>query len=253
MSRSKAAATPNKKVDRRRAATRPRLPTRGRICRARTAVEEIVAGIWARVLGLEKVSIHDDFLLSWPLALATQVISRIHDAFQISLPLRLLFERATVAGLAEQIAVAQLSQAGIQPPPLIPVERSTRLPLSFAQQRLWFLDQLEPGSPFYNVARAVRLSGRLDTAALSGAIAEIVRRHESLRTSFGTDAGTPFQKTAEFGAGPWRFVDLAQVDESLRELQAKEMAGTEIKQPFDLTRDLLLRALLLKLSDEEHV
>jgi hypothetical protein len=213
-----------------------------------------VAGIWAGVLGLEKVSIHDDFFaLGGHSLLATRVISRIHYAFQISLPLRLLFERATVAGLAEQIAVAQLTQAGIQAPPLIPVERSTRQPLSFAQQRLWFLDQLEPGSPFYNVARAVRLSGRLDTAALSGAIAEIVRRHESLRTTFGTDAGTPFQKTAEFEAGPWRFVDLTQVDESLRELQAKEMAGTEIAQPFDLTRDLLLRALLLKLSDEEHV
>src|SRR4030095_16914850 len=117
---------------------------------------------------------------------------------------------------------------------LIPVKRSARLPLSFAQQRLWFLDQLEPGSPFYNVARAVRLSGRLDPTALSGAIAEIMRRHESLRTSFGTDAGTPFQKTAEFEAVPWRFVDLTLVAEPLRELQAKELAGTEIKQPFDL-------------------
>jgi amino acid adenylation domain-containing protein len=248
--------TPNQKVDRRRLPPPDytAMDSTAEFVAPRNAVEEIVAGIWARVLGLDKVSIDADFFaLGGHSLLATQVVSRIHDAFQISLPLRLLFERATVAGLAAQIAVAQLSQAGIQPPPLVPVKRSARLPLSFAQQRLWFLDQLEPGSPFYNVARAVRLSGQLDTTALSVAIAEIVRRHESLRTSFGTDAGTPFQRAAEFDTVPWRFIDLTQVDESVRESQAKEMAGTEIKQPFDLTQDLLLRALLLKLSDEEHV
>ena len=143
--------TPNKKVDRRLLPS-PDYSTAEQssgFVAARTPIEEIVADIWARVLGLEKVGVNDNFFaLGGHSLLATQVMSRLHDAFQVDLPLRALFEHATVAGLAETIEDAQLREEGLQaPPPLRAVEREGRLPLSFAQQRLWFLDQLEPGSP----------------------------------------------------------------------------------------------------------
>ena len=248
--------TPNKKVDRRL------LPapdyaaaeqTSGFVA-PRTPIEEIVADIWARVLGLEKVGVNDNFFaLGGHSLLATQVMSRLHDAFQVDLPLRALFERATVAGLAEKIAEAQLRKEGLQAPPLRAVEREGNLPLSFAQQRLWFLDQLEPGSPFYNISRALRLRGLLNVSALSQAIDEIIRRHESLRTSFGAENGTPFQRITHFESRPLPLMDLTKVPETEREAQAEQFAAEEIKQPFDLTHGPLLRALLLRLSDDDHV
>ena len=179
-------------------------------------------------------------------------MSRIRDALQVELPLRTLFESPTIAGLAEKIEQMQ-AQPGLQTPPIVVVNRATRLSLSFAQQRLWFLDQLEPGSPFYNISRAVRMQGPLDVASLGKALTEIVKRHESLRTTFGSETGTPFQRIIECEALPLTSQDLSICPEIEREDRVKLSAAEEIKQPFDLTRGPLLRACLLKLGVEDHV
>src|SRR5690606_16413955 len=128
--------------------------------------------------------------------LATQLVSRIRDTFKVELPLRHIFESPTVATLAEQIEIAQRTVGGTPPPPLVPAPRDGEIPLSFAQQRLWFLDQFEPNSPFYNIPEAVRLHGPVDPAVLERCLNEIVRRHEALRTTFKTVDGKPQQVIA---------------------------------------------------------
>jgi acyl carrier protein len=143
----------------------------------RDLVEELIAVVWATVLGVERVGIHDNFFeLGGHSILGAQVISRVQKAFKTELPLRLLFEFPTVAAFAEQMAAIRKDDVAT-PPPIEPVSRTEDLPLSFAQQRLWFLDQLEPGLPAYNMPGAVRISGVLDRAVLEKSLSEIVRRH----------------------------------------------------------------------------
>src|SRR6185436_18346882 len=141
----------------------------------RTEVETLLVNIWAQVLGLERVGVHDNFFeLGGHSLLATQVVSRIRQAFQVELPLRTLFEAPTVAELARRL---QQSEAGETLSPIGPVERSGQLPLSFAQQRLWFLDQFEPDSPLYNSPLPLRVHGPLNLASLQASRNEFVRRH----------------------------------------------------------------------------
>ena len=187
--------TANGKVDR-RALQELAVETAGgeELVLARTPVEEILVAIWAEVLGRETVSVQDNFFeLGGHSLLATQVISRVRDAFGQEVALRSLFEQPTVAGLAREIEAGRGLGAELQAPPLERVERAERLPLSFAQQRLWFLDQLEPGSSFYNIPAAVRLRGALNVEALERTLSEVVRRHEVLRTHFIAVDGEPVQ------------------------------------------------------------
>ncbi|HEY9015963.1 MAG TPA: AMP-binding protein, partial [Gemmatimonadales bacterium] len=161
--------TANGKVDRRALqalAVEPEGSGEQRVA-ARTPTEEILVAIWGEVLGRERIGVHDDFF-EWGghSLLATQVISRVRDAFGQEVALRSLFEQPTVAGLARELEAGRGLGAELQAPPLERVEGAERLPLSFAQQRLWFLDQLEPGSAFYNVPAAVRLRGALNIEAL---------------------------------------------------------------------------------------
>ena len=248
--------TPNNKVDRRAlpAPDYAAAEQENRFLEPRTPLEEILVDIWGRVLYHDRVGIHDNFFeIGGHSLLATQVISRIRDAFQVELPLRALFEAPTIAGLAEKLEQIRQGPAGFQAPPLVVSKRDARMPLSFAQQRLWFLDQLEPGSPFYNISRAVRMQGALDVEALEEALAEIIKRHESLRTSFGADNGTPFQQIIDHEALPLTSHDLTVYPEAEREVRAELLAAEEIEQPFDLNRGPLLRARLLKLAAEDHV
>ena len=179
--------TPNGKVDR-KALPMPdyeRSELAGEYQAARTPAEEVMAGIWAEVLRLEQVSVTDDFFtLGGHSLLATQVVSRIRQAFQVELPLRALFEAPTVAKLAERVERMQREEHGLLAPPIVPVPRNTPPPLSFSQQRLWFLDQLEHENSSYNVPYAIRMAGPLRTDVLEASLNEIVRRHETLRTSF---------------------------------------------------------------------
>lgn len=218
----------------------------------RTPAEEVLAGIWAEVLGLEQVSIHDNFFeLGGHSLLVTQVISRARAAFEVELPLRSIFEAPTVAGLAGSIEIARQAEKSIQSPYILPVSRQESLPLSFAQQRLWFLDQLETGSFLYNVPRAFRISGDLNVEALRRTFDVIVARHEVLRTTFATVDGNPVQVIAESLRVPLPTVDLSQIVE--REAEARRRVLEEAQRPFDLQSGPLLRTSLLRLSEEEHV
>jgi amino acid adenylation domain-containing protein/non-ribosomal peptide synthase protein (TIGR01720 family) len=220
----------------------------------RTPVEELVAESWAEFLGLTYVGVQDNFFdLGGHSLLATQVISRVREIFGVELPLRTLFDNPTVESLSEAIEEAQREGAGIGAPPIVPVDRGTELPLSFAQQRLWFLDQLEPGNAFYNVPSSVRLTGKLNVEVLERTLTEIVRRHEALRTAFVTVDGIPRQVIGTPYPVTLAVTDLSGWTETEREAEARRLANAEGQQSFDLAQGPLLRARLLKLGDEEHI
>jgi len=145
-------------------------------------VEEVLVALWSDLLNVEQVGREDDFFARGGHSLlATQLVSRVRSAFGVELPLRALFEHPTVAGLAEEIENAS-RLGGAAPPPLVRVDRGTNLPLSFAQQRLWFLHQLDSESPAYNMSLSLLLEGPLEVATLELALSAVVRRHEALRT-----------------------------------------------------------------------
>src|SRR6185503_8259223 len=220
----------------------------------RTAVEEIVAGLWTQLLAVERIGVEDNFFeLGGHSLLATQVISRVRDAFGQEVALRSLFEQPTVAGLAERIEQAQRAGAGLLAPPLVRVTGAERLPLSFAQQRLWFLDQMEPGSSSYNIPAAVRLRGALDIAVMERTLSEIMRRHEVLRTRFVAVDGEPVQVIDAATPFGLEVHDLSLLDEEAREAEMLRMVRVEASLPFDLSRGPLLRVSLIRLQTEEHV
>lgn len=231
----------------------------------RTPVEELLADIWGGVLGLQQVGVEDNFFeLGGHSLLATQLVSRIRETFQVELPLRNLFESPTIATLAEQIEVAGLANAASPTPALTRLARDPEtglptepVPLSFAQQRLWFLDQLEPDSPFYNLPEAVRLTGRLDVHVLDDSLSDIVLRHESLRTTFQVSDGVPVQVIAPAlqpdRKASFTVVDLRHLDREASEREALRIAEEEAAQPFNLSTGPLFRGRLLRLAEEDTV
>jgi amino acid adenylation domain-containing protein len=184
---------PNGKVDRRALPAPNKAAHEGDYQAPRTPVEEVLCGIWEQVLGRDRVGAEDDFFeLGGHSLLATQLISRVRQSFRIDVALRALFEHRTPARLA-QIVEAEL-RAGREPlPPVRPRGDGSTAPLSFAQQRLWIVDKLEPHSANYNLPSALRLQGPLDVAALQCSFDELIRRHEVLRTTFAIVAGEPTQ------------------------------------------------------------
>ncbi|HYO14677.1 MAG TPA: amino acid adenylation domain-containing protein, partial [Thermoanaerobaculia bacterium] len=216
-------------------------------------IEELLAGIWAEVLGLDRFGAHDNFFaLGGHSLLATQVVSRIRGVLAVELPLRRLFESPTVAELACAVREAREEGAPIAPP-IVPVPRHDDLPLSFAQQRLWFLDQLAPESPLYNLPAPLRIAGPLDVAVLARSLTEIVRRHEVLRTVFASVDGELVQRVQPSGSFGLPVIDLSALPEAEREALALALAGTEASRPFDLVRGPLFRSALLRMGPEDHV
>ncbi len=244
--------TPNGKVDRRWLTERASVPATTGAARIapRTAAEEILAGIFSSVLGLDQVGAEADFFaLGGHSLLATQLVSRVRVAFGAELPLRSVFEHPTVAGLAREVETA--SRRGTASPPLTRVDRGEDLPLSFAQQRLWFIDQLEGGS-LYNVPLALRLDGELSVAMLSRVLGEVVRRHEVLRTVFPGAGQQARQVILPPAAVTVPLVDLTGLAPALQPV-AGELMREEARRPFDLARGPLLRVVLWRLGATEHL
>jgi amino acid adenylation domain-containing protein len=243
--------TPNGKVDR-RALPAPETAADGTYAAPRTDTEAALAGIWAEVLRVERVGVEDDFFaLGGHSLLATRVVSRIREALGVEVPLRTLFEAPTVARLAARTDQLLRAGAGVRLPPLRPAPREGPLPLSFAQQRLWFIHQLEPRSPAYNMPSPLRLRGRLRPGVLERAVAELVRRHESLRTVFRSVAGEPVQVVRPAAPAALPVVDLRGIDGERREAAVRRLAADEAGRPFDLARGPLLRVALLRAGEEE--
>ncbi len=248
--------TPNGKVDRRALPTpdsvRPELQSS--FLAPRSRVELLLTKIWCDVLRLSEVGIDDNFFaLGGHSVLVMQAISRVRKTFQIEIPMRSLFEAPTVATLALRVESVLSTGQNLPAPPLVPVNRNKTLPLSFAQQRLWFLDQLEPDVAVYNVPVAVRMTGTLNIAALEQTFSEVVRRHEALRTTFAALDGIPTQVINEARALRMPVVDLSHLAEMERDSEAHRLITAEAQQPFDLARGPLLRLSLVRLGPEEHV
>ncbi len=220
----------------------------------RNPVEELLAGIWSEVLGVERVGAFDEFFqLGGHSLLATQVASRVREAFGIDLPLRRIFEAPTLAALAEAVAAAQADGSAAGPPPIRREPREGDLPLSFAQERLWFLHRLQPESAAYNIPLALRAEGPLDPARLAAALSEVVRRHEVLRTVFAERDGEPAQVVLPAAGVPLPRADLRALPADRREPEARRIAAEEAGRPFDLARGPLLRSLLVELAAERRV
>ena len=225
-----------------------------------TAVEELVAGIWSEVLRLGTVGRGENFFeLGGHSLLATQVISRVREVFGVEVGLRRLFEAPTVRSFSRSIEAALRAEEKVTVPVLRPLTVEEReqlggvLPLSFAQQRLWFLDQLEPGSAFYNIPAALRLKGELHVGALERTLNEIVRRHEVLRTRFVSVSGEPRQEVLTAEELKLAITELSGLDQAEQETLVSEAVTAESREPFDLVHGPLLRAKLLRLNEQEYV
>jgi amino acid adenylation domain-containing protein/non-ribosomal peptide synthase protein (TIGR01720 family) len=217
-----------------------------------TPVEEILAGIWSQVLGVPAVGRNENFFeIGGHSLLATQVTSRVARILDCELPLRTLFQSPTIRALAEQV---QASQARGGTPVIPRADRSQALPLSYAQQRLWFLSQLEPESTAYHVVGALRLSGALEVEALRRCIAEIVRRHEVLRTTFPMRQGKPEQCIAEAGPVPVPVIDVSALGEASAMEAARQLVREHgWRRLYDLASGPLVRALLVRVGEENHL
>jgi len=247
--------TPNGKVDRRALPAPEKFPElEESFVAPRTQIEEILASIWSNILSIDTVGVHDNFfLLGGHSLLATQVISRVCDTFDIELPLRNLFAAPTIAELAEQVENLLHSGQSVKTLPLLPIPRSESIPLSFAQARLWFLDQLQPNSAFYNIPLALHLRGQLNIPALESSINEIIQRHEALRTNFATIEGQPVQVIASTKNFKLLVVDLLHLPESEREIEAQRFVNKEANRPFNLEREPLFRGMVLQLGETEYI
>jgi FkbH-like protein len=220
----------------------------------RTPLQEVLAGIWAETLQLERVGVHDHFIeLGGHSLQAAQILSRVRNTLQIELALAALFESPTVAGLAGRIERMVAGQQGSPPPPIRRVPRENPLPLSFAQQQLWLVDQMDPGNIAYNIACPLRLSGALDVAALQQSLDEIARRHESLHTTVALVNGQPVQNIAHPSPLSLPLVDLSHLPEIERVAQAQRLSRDRARQPFDLATGPLWRATLFRLAGTEHL
>ena len=220
----------------------------------RTPVEEVLVGLFAEVLGTDRVGTGDSFFdLGGHSLLATQLMSRVRETFRVELPLRLLFESPAPAQLAEALEGQLRSGAVPGAPPILPVPRQGHLPLSFAQQRLWFLQQLDPASSAYNNPKALRVRGSLSTAVVAATLSELVRRHEVLRTTFPAVQGEPVQHIHPPTKVPLPLVDLCGLSEAARIEEARRVARQESVRSFGLALEAPVRFTLMRLSADDHV
>ena len=219
----------------------------------RNDLEQVLTELWCEVLMIEGFGINDDFFeLGGNSLLGTQLLARIRDTLNVELPLRSLFEKPTVAGLAADVEEIRRSEQISAGPQIERVPRDQELPLSFAQQRLWFIYQLDPNNRAYNVRGGIRLQGELNVRALEQSLNEIIRRHEVLRTSFAAVDGKPHQVIEPSLTLHLPVIDLRALPADEREAKAKEIAIEEAERLFDLSRCPLLRLSLFRLDEQDH-
>jgi amino acid adenylation domain-containing protein len=248
--------TPNGKLDRQALLAFETEQHEGDVAqeRVQTPLEELLVGLWCEVLKRKQVKIHDNFFdLGGHSLLTTQLIARLRAILGVEVSVRMVFEAPTVAGLAQQIEQLLSESEGIKVPPLVALERPQEIPLSFAQQRLWFLDQLQPGNAAYLVPQAQYLPGSLNVEALEKSLAEIIRRHESLRTTFMARAGQPLQVIHPVGRFCLPLIDISDLEQESKMRTAQHLAAQEAQHPFDLGQGPLLRTHLLRLAHTEHI
>jgi len=248
--------TPNGKLD--RAAlpspdgTRPDTPAP--FVAPRNEIEELVAQVWRDVLKFEEIGVHDNFFeLGGHSLMAIQIVSRLRHNFGVELSVKNLFQSPTVAGLATTIERLRQSGETLIAAPMTRVARDPPIPLSFAQQRVWFLHQLDPNLTAYNMPSAFHLEGDLDASALAEAFEHLLARHESLRTTFSATRASPRQIIADTASFSLPMVDLQQITKDGAHLEAQRLARVEQIHVFDLTAGPLLRVMLLRLEPDEHV
>ena len=251
--------TPNGKIDRKKLSLAPMVkdaasrPEQGYLA-PRTPVEEILAGLFGEALKLNRVGIRDNFFqIGGHSLLATQVVSRVKNAFGVEIGIKSVFEDATIEGLGRRIEEAISRGERLETPPLVRVSREGLLPLSFSQQRMWFLEQLAMGTTAFYLPLGVRLKGSLNEAALEQTFGEIIRRHENLRTTFPAVDSQPVQIIHP----PARFnlpvVDLCGLPAEERERQAARLAQEETMRKFDLAKGPLVRLMLLRMAPQDHI
>ncbi|MBE7384646.1 MAG: amino acid adenylation domain-containing protein [Leptolyngbya sp. SIO1E4] len=249
--------TPNGKIDRKAlpAPDTTRSPLEKEFVPPRTLTEELLAGIWSNVFGLDQVGIYDNFFdLGGHSLLAVRLISQVRSTFQIELPLRALFELPTVASLSERIETARKDMQGLQTLPLVPISRNQELQLSFNQERIWFIGKhVPPDHYFYSTPTVFRFKGALNIVALEQSFNVILQRHEALRTNFSVIDGQlkltivqPFNLTLSV-------LDLQDLPKDEKLARATQMAREDIRRPFDLASEPLLRTTVLQLEKSEYI
>ncbi|HYO72163.1 MAG TPA: amino acid adenylation domain-containing protein, partial [Archangium sp.] len=247
--------TPSGKVDRKALPMPGALQGSAGFIAPRTDTERKLAELWSRTLGVERVGVTDSFFeLGGHSLLATQLVSRVRKEFGVELPLRAVFESPRLEELARRVEEApRIPTGAAAPPPLVAHRGPKEVVLSFAQQRLWFLERLRPGSVAYNIPYGVRLTGTLELEALERALETIVQRHEVLRTVFGEHEGRPMGRVAERMKVPLGRVELSGLGVDEQEAEVHRLAEREALRPFALAEGPLLRTVLLRLGDTAHV
>ena len=247
--------SPNGKVDRKRLpdAAQTSLGSTNGHAAPRTALEESLAAIWRDVLKTQKLGVHDSFFaLGGHSLIATQLVSRIRDVFRTEISLQDLFLNPTVAELGANIQKALQDGVERETPPLQREARADLIPLSYAQERLWFIERMEGGTPIFNLIGVVRLTGELNVAALEGSLNEVVKRHESLRTRFDEVGGIPAQIVMDERPLNLEGADFDDTPQEEIEAVMRRFTQAEATQPFDLRHEPLLRAKLLRFATNHH-
>ena len=216
--------------------------------------EELLLTIWQEILGQTHISKHDNFfVLGGHSLLATQLVSRIRTLLQVELPLRTLFETPTLAGLARQVEHARQHNLSVETPPLLPIPRGQEAALSFAQRRIWFIQQLESDSTAYLIPRIQYLRGPLSIGILEYSLLKLIQRHESLRTTFGMRGDEPVQVIHPYSTLRLPLIDLHGLAPEARVHAANQLASQEATQPCNLMHGPLLRTHILRMEQDEHV
>jgi len=219
---------------------------------SRTPVEELLLGLWIEVLAQPSIGIHDNFFeIGGHSLLAIRLMTRVNQTFQTTLPLRVLFDFPTIAELGGHLSSRRSkSEMGL---PILRRPHPGRQIMSFAQQRLWVLEQIEPAKSAYHVPMVYRLNGSLDVKSLEQSLNAMVQRHEVLRTSFGWVDGLAIQIVAENDYVPLVVDDVSQLSQDQRQAEATRLVAKSLDQPFDLKSGPVLRSRLIRVSPDEHV